>query len=174
MLLELGILSHSVLIGAAAGVSVGSDFWSLVAALMVHQGFEGVALASVVSEERRGGGGGAGGVEGEEEVGREVREATGRGLVWTVLAYCLATPLGGFIGMMVLIYGHMNMQAYLLVEGVLDAASAGILTYNALVNILQPHFSSLRFRSLPVSAQMGQLVCLWLGAGVMATIGFWT
>ncbi|KAI8848554.1 hypothetical protein BC829DRAFT_393818 [Chytridium lagenaria] len=135
LLLELGILSHSVLLARRPAFRV--------------------ALASVVMEARR-----------EEQV-------KSRGLVWTVIAYCSATPIGGILGMLLLIFGRINAQNYILVEGILDAASAGILSYNALVNILQPHFSSHRFRGLPAFQQVVQLVCLWVGAGVMATVGFW-
>ncbi|KAJ3111108.1 high-affinity Zn(2+) transporter zrt1 [Phlyctochytrium bullatum] len=184
LLLELGILSHSILIGAAAGVSSGADFWSLVAALMVHQGFEGVALSAVVMEERAARRAQAAAGEAAAEMGedRETEEAKakagedaglGMRVVWTVLAYCGATPFGGILGMLLVAYTHIDAGTYLLVEGILDAASAGVLAYTALVNILQPHFASRRYRALPVGTQVAHLACLWVGAAVMTSVGIW-
>ena len=48
-LLEIGIASHSIIIGIALGAT-RSDFIPLLVALTFHQFFEGIALSSVVIE----------------------------------------------------------------------------------------------------------------------------
>ena len=48
-LLELGIASHSIIIGIALGVA-RDEFISLFIALVFHQFFEGIALSAVVME----------------------------------------------------------------------------------------------------------------------------
>jgi zinc transporter 1/2/3 len=58
-------------------------------------------------------------------------------------------------------------------QGILDALAAGILTYDGLVNIIQPHLKSKGFRR---SSQLGrwvQFLSLWLGASAMAILGRW-
>eukprot|EP00834_Sanchytrium_tribonematis_P006620 NODE_505_length_6682_cov_0.825394.p3 type:complete len:249 gc:universal NODE_505_length_6682_cov_0.825394:3564-4310(+) len=46
-LIELGVASHSILIGIFLGVSI-EEFYSLLIALSFHQFFEGMALSSIV------------------------------------------------------------------------------------------------------------------------------
>lgn len=49
MLLEMGILFHSVFIGMALSVSVGKEFVILLIAIIFHQTFEGLALGSRIA-----------------------------------------------------------------------------------------------------------------------------
>jgi len=49
-ILELGIASHSVIIGLTLGVSTEPEFHALLVALTFHQFFEGMALSSVVMD----------------------------------------------------------------------------------------------------------------------------
>lgn len=49
MLLECGILFHSVFIGMALAVAVGSEQVILLVAIAFHQTFEGLALGSRIA-----------------------------------------------------------------------------------------------------------------------------
>lgn len=49
LLLEMGILFHSVFIGMALAVSVGSEQVILLIAIAFHQTFEGLALGSRIA-----------------------------------------------------------------------------------------------------------------------------
>ena len=88
-----------------------------------------------------------------------------------ILFYSLTTPVGIAIGVGINETFNENSQSALIVYGVLDSMSAGILIYDALVNIIMAHFQSpgYHFASLPFKG--AQLFALWLGAAVMAVIG---
>lgn len=49
LLLEMGILFHSVFIGMALAVAVGSEQVILLIAIAFHQTFEGLALGSRIA-----------------------------------------------------------------------------------------------------------------------------
>ena len=61
----------------------------------------------------------------------------------------------------------------LITTGVLDSISAGILIYDALVNIVTPHVNSRIFRDAPASRRAVQLGAMWCGAAIMAVLGRW-
>jgi zinc transporter ZupT len=49
MMLEVGILFHSVFIGMALSVAVGGNFVVLLIAIAFHQTFEGLALGARIA-----------------------------------------------------------------------------------------------------------------------------
>ena len=49
MLLEMGILFHSIFIGMALSISVGREFVILLVAIAFHQAFEGLALGARIA-----------------------------------------------------------------------------------------------------------------------------
>ncbi|KAI8848556.1 Zinc/iron permease, partial [Chytridium lagenaria] len=116
-ILELGIVMHSVIIGLALGVT-REKTKTLLAALAFHL-FEGVALSTIVIE-------------------------TGfkrKGITWVmVLLYVASTPIGIGLGIALNSTYNANALANLMTQGILEALAAGILTYDALVNILFHHF----------------------------------
>jgi solute carrier family 39 (zinc transporter), member 1/2/3 len=84
ILLEVGILFHSVFIGMALAVAIGSDFIVLLIAIIFHQTFEGLALGSRIAA-----------------VGWAKDEASGwrRYQPWLMaLAYGCTTPVGQALG----------------------------------------------------------------------------
>ena len=123
-----------------------------LAALIFHQFFEGMALASVV-------------VEGDFR-SKLVP-------IFMVVFYSLTTPIGVAIGIGVHSNYNGNASATLISRGVLDALSAGILIYDALVNIITPHIGCPMFRESTPFQQVVQMASLWLGAAIMAIIGRW-
>ncbi|KAI9208936.1 Zinc/iron permease, partial [Polychytrium aggregatum] len=151
-ILEMGVASHSIIIGVAIGVSRGTEFRSLLTALTFHQFFEGMALSTVVIDSKF------------------------KGRLQTYLLvgfYALTTPLGAAIGIGISAYFNGNGVGFLIATGVLDAISGGILIYDALVNIVAIHFSSEQFRGSKTGHQFIQVLCLWLGAALMSLIGLW-
>ena len=90
-----------------------------------------------------------------------------------ILLYTFSTPLGTAIGVACHdIYNGQSATA-LVVTGVLDAAAAGVLVYDALVNILSTHMSSPLFEAAGRRLQLLQMACLWTGAAIMSIIGIY-
>ena len=63
-----------------------------------------------------------------------------------VLFYSVTTPIGVAIGVAIHSTYNENASSSLIINGVLDSVSAGILIYDVLVNILTPHVNCNLFR----------------------------
>ncbi|KAJ8331057.1 hypothetical protein QVD99_001140 [Batrachochytrium dendrobatidis] len=150
-LLELGIASHSIIIGLTLGVAT-DEFTTLLIALCFHQFFEGVALSAIVTE------------------ANFKRWAM---TIYMAVFYTFATPIGIALGVGLYQSYNANATQTLLSTGILDALSAGILIYDVLVNIIYPHFNANSFHAGSAFFKMGQLVALYLGAAAMSVIGLW-
>ncbi|KAI8818679.1 Zinc/iron permease [Fimicolochytrium jonesii] len=149
--LELGIASHSIIIGLTLGAA-REEFHSLLIALCFHQFFEGLALSTVVLD-------------------AELKKRTLA--IGMVIFYCFTTPIGIALGIALNSSYNENATRALISTGVLDALSAGILLYDGLANIIVPHFQSMNFKHARISAQFVQFLSLWAGAALMAVIGRW-
>ncbi|RGB34153.1 Zinc/iron permease [Rhizophagus diaphanus] len=154
IVLELGICLHSIIIGLALSVATGSDFISLLVALVFHQMFEGLGLGSRIAE---------------------LKFPKGSIKPWLMsLAYGTTTPFGIAIGLGVRETYDPDSQTALIVQGVLDSISAGILLYAALVELIANDFIyDSKFREKSTIYQTLAFICLLLGAGIMALIGYW-
>lgn len=64
-----------------------------------------------------------------------------------------------------------NPMANNLCQGFFEALSAGVLTYDALVNLVGPHFKCRNTDS--VATQGMQVVSMWIGAAMMGVVGIW-
>lgn len=149
--LELGIVSHSIIIGISLGVSQSPcTIRPLLAALSFHQFFEGFALGGCISEARFG------------------------ILRSTVMAcfFAITTPIGVGIGIGISSFYNPNSPRALVIEGILDSISAGILVYMALVDLIAAEFLSKRMGS-KLRDQIVSFVALFLGAGLMASLAAW-
>lgn len=113
--LEFGIVIHSVIIGISLGASERpSTIKPLVAGLSFHQFFEGTGLGGCISQAK----------------------FNYRTISIMVLFFSLTTPTGIAVGIGISkIYDESSPTA-LIVQGLLNSASAGILTYKALVDLL--------------------------------------
>ncbi|MBA0553451.1 hypothetical protein Golob_012632, partial [Gossypium lobatum] len=117
--LELGIVVHSVIIGISLGASESpKTIKPLVAALTFHQFFEGMGLGGCILQARY----------------------KARSVAIMVLFFALTTPVGIGIGIGISNTYNENSPTALVVEGMLNAASAGILIYMALVDLLAADF----------------------------------
>lgn len=150
-MLELGIASHSIMVGVALGIAT-DEFISLLIALSFHQFFEGIALSAVVIEARF-----------EKMIMNHLM----------VVLYTLTTPIGIVIGIGIHQSFSMDATGSLISQGVIDAVSAGILIYDSLVNVIVPHFTSPYFQTSSAAFQATQFTVFYFGVGIMALIGCW-
>lgn len=89
-----------------------------------------------------------------------------------VLFFSLTTPTGIAIGMGISNIYNENSPNALIVEGVFNSASAGILIYMALVDLLAADFMSPRMQK-NLCLQFGANISLLLGSGCMSLLAKW-
>ncbi|KAG8387085.1 hypothetical protein BUALT_Bualt03G0216700 [Buddleja alternifolia] len=149
--LELGIIVHSVIIGIALGASESpKTIRPLIAALTFHQFFEGIGLGGCITQAK----------------------FNSRAVATMALFFSLTTPVGIAIGIGISnIYSETSSTA-LIVEGVFNSASAGILIYMALVDLLSADFMSPRMQNNG-KLQLWANASLLLGAGCMSLLAKW-
>ncbi|OIV92520.1 hypothetical protein TanjilG_02283 [Lupinus angustifolius] len=149
--LEIGIVVHSVIIGISLGTASSIDtIKPLMVALSFHQFFEGLGLGGCISQAKF-----------------ESRSTT-------IMAtfFSLTTPIGIAIGMGISSVYKENSQTALIVEGVFNSSSAGILIYMALVDLLAADFMSPTLQN-NLKLQLGANISLLLGAGCMSLLAKW-
>lgn len=149
--LELGILVHSVIIGISLGTTENpKTIKPLIIALSFHQFFEGMGLGGCISQAKY----------------------KARTITIMVLFFTLTTPTGIAIGMMISKGYNEQSSAALIVQGVLNSASAGILIYMALVDLLATDFMDPKLHS-SFKLQVFANVSLVLGASCMSLLAKW-
>lgn len=149
--LELGIISHSVIIGLSLGVSQSPcTIRPLIAALSFHQFFEGFALGGCISQ------------------------AQFKTLSTTLMAcfFAITTPAGIAFGTAISSSYNPDSPRALVIEGIFDCVSAGILIYMALVDLIAADFLSKRMKC-NVRLQVLSYLMLFLGAGMMSALAIW-
>ncbi|OQE46829.1 hypothetical protein PENCOP_c001G07490 [Penicillium coprophilum] len=114
IVMEAGILFHSILIGLTLVVAGDSFYKTLLVVIVFHQFFEGLALGA--------------------------RIATLPGPIFPskafmAMAFALITPIGMAIGLGVLHTFNGNSRSTLIALGTLDALSAGILVWVGVVDM---------------------------------------
>lgn len=154
LLLELGILFHSVFIGMALSVTGGPEFLVLLLAIVFHQTFEGLALGSRIAV---------------------LKWKPGKKQPWLMaLAYGLTTPIGQAIGIATHTLYTPESQTGLLMVGIMNSISSGLLVFAGLVELLAEDFlSDESWRELRGKKRI--VACLFVGLGAigMATVGAW-
>lgn len=149
--LELGIIVHSIIIGLSLGASKNpKTIKPLLAALSFHQFFEGLGLGGCIFQAK-------------------IKSLS---ITLMVAFFALTTPSAIVIGILVSNTYQENSTTALIVEGVLDAAAAGILIYMALVDLLSPDFKNHKMQNNKVLL-FGSYVSLLLGAGLMSLLAKW-
>ncbi|KAL7278169.1 hypothetical protein ACG7TL_008142 [Trametes sanguinea] len=161
LVLQLGIMIHSLVIGLTLSITSGSEFTSLVVAIVFHQLFEGLSLgiriAGLPSKRSEGG----------------FQSLPGHTLKpLLAITFATTTPLGIGIGIAALGGAKSNGPRLMLVQGVMSAISAGMLIYAACVEMLAGDFvmDAHLWRS-SVRRQVLALVSLFAGVFAMAAIG---
>jgi zinc transporter ZupT len=153
-LLEMGILFHSVFIGMAISVSVGNSFIVLLIAIVFHQTFEGLALGSRIAA---------------------LKWKDGAVQPWLMAcAYGLTTPAGQAIGLATHTLYSPDSVTGLLMVGIMNAISSGLLVFAGLVELLAEDFLSDESWHI-LSGKRRVMACLYVffGAFGMALVGAW-
>ncbi|RLN54743.1 hypothetical protein BBJ29_009245 [Phytophthora kernoviae] len=114
IIFEAGVIFHSVIIGLDLGVTTGSEFNTLLAALCFHQFFEGIAI-------------GTSALSSIESKGK---------LFMLNFAFAITTPIGQVIGIAVRTTYSSSSSTALWVQGILDCVAGGILLYTGLVELM--------------------------------------
>ncbi|KAM3195171.1 hypothetical protein ACQJBY_071320 [Aegilops geniculata] len=150
-ILEMGIVSHSVIIGLSLGVSQSPcTIKPLVAALSFHQFFEGFALGGCISE----------------------AQSKNFSALLMAFFFAITTPVGIALGAGVASFYNASSPRALVVEGILDSMSSGILIYMALVDLIAADFLSRRMSCNP-RLQVCSYVALLVGAVAMSALAIW-
>lgn len=154
MLLEVGILFHSVFIGMALSVAVGGDFVVLLIAVAFHQTFEGLALGARISS-----------IKWPEKTMQP----------WfMVLAYGCTTPIGQAIGLATHQLYSPGSEFGLILVGTMNAISSGLLVFAALVELLAEDFlSDESWGVLRGRKRVAACFLVFFGAICMSLVGAW-
>ena len=154
LLLEAGILFHSVFIGMALSVATGTSFIVLLVAISFHQTFEGFALGSRISA---------------------IRFPAGSLKPWLMaLAYGTTTPVGQAIGLAIHSLYDPASQTGLLTVGFMNAISSGLLLFAGLVELLAEDFlSDESYVTLHGKRRLQACASVVCGAFLMAIVGAW-
>ncbi|OJD14368.1 hypothetical protein AJ78_05273 [Emergomyces pasteurianus Ep9510] len=153
-ILEFGIIFHSIFIGLTLAVA-GEEFITLYVVLVFHQTFEGLGLGSRLAT---------------------VPWPRSKRLTPYMLAvaFGLSTPIAIAIGLGVRQTYPPEGRTTLIVNGVFDSISAGILIYTALVELMAHEFMfSPSMRRAPIREVLAAFALLCLGAMLMALLGKW-
>jgi zinc transporter ZupT len=152
LLLEAGILFHSVFIGMAISVATGPAFVVFLVAISFHQSFEGMALGSRIAA---------------------IQFPKGSIRPWLmVLAYGTTTPIGQAIGLVLQRKWDPSSATGLVVVGVTNAISSGLLLYAGLVQLLAEDFLTEKsYRILKGKKRAQAYFSVVAGAALMAAVG---
>ena len=153
LLLEAGILFHSIFIGMALSVATGTPFVVLLIAISFHQTFEGLALGSRIAT-----------IPSFEP---------GSLKPWFMaLAYGTTTPAGQAIGLVVHRLYDPQSQAGLLTTGIMNSISSGLLLFAGLVQLLAEDFLAEKsYETLFGRKRMEACGAVIGGALLMAAVG---
>ncbi|KAL5553574.1 hypothetical protein UlMin_040975 [Ulmus minor] len=149
--LEAGIVVHSVVIGLSMGASDNPcTIRPLIAALCFHQLFEGMGLGGCILQ----------------------AEYKAKMKAIMVFFFSFTTPFGIALGIgLSKVYSDTSPTA-LIVVGLLDACSAGLLNYMALVDLLASDFMGPKLQS-SVKLQLWAYSAVLLGVGSMSLMAKW-
>ncbi|KAH8667670.1 ZIP zinc transporter-domain-containing protein [Tricladium varicosporioides] len=165
LVLEVGIIFHSILIGLTLVVAGDSFFITLFVVILFHQTFEGIALGTQIAALP------------------STPSATPRTITFPVslpkkiimaVSFAITTPLGMGIGIGVLKHFNGNDPSTIVVIGTLDALSAGVLAW---VGVVEMWARDWVFGGSLVNANMVKATIAGLalvsGLVIMSILGKW-
>ncbi|GMM32876.1 high-affinity Zn(2+) transporter [Saccharomycopsis crataegensis] len=155
LMLEFGVIFHSVIIGLNLGSTDYDEFKTLYIVLVFHQSFEGLGIGARLSA-----------IEWPKEKSIFLAYAL-------CIAYGLVTPISVAIGLGVRNSYASDSFTASIVSGVLDSLSAGILIYTGLVELLARDFIFNDEAKQDLVKLSFNIFCTLLGALLMALIGKW-
>ncbi|KAI8084335.1 Zinc/iron permease [Gilbertella persicaria] len=153
LILELGIVMHSIIIGITLSNTGSDEFVTLLIALVFHQFFEGVALGTRIND-------------------MNIKGWTKPLLMGTL--FIVMTPIGCAIGIGIHSSFNPNSSSSILASAILDSLSAGILLYNVYISLMSQEINhNADFRRTPFIRKFVCFVSMYCGAGLMALLGKW-
>lgn len=155
LLLEAGILFHSIFIGMAVSVATGTQFGVLLVAICFHQTFEGFALGSRIAA-----------------LIPDLFDATSPKPWLMALAYGATTPIGQAIGIWMHALYDPASKVGLLMVGITNAISSGLLLFAGLVQLVGEDFlSDKSYETLKGRRRIEACLAVGLGGLLMAIVG---
>ena len=155
LLLEAGILFHSIFIGMAVSVATGTAFVVLLIAICFHQTFEGFALGSRIAA-----------------LIPALFEASSPRPWLMALAYGATTPIGQALGIWLHGMYDPNSKLGLLMVGITNAISSGLLLFAGLVQLIAEDFLSDRsYETLKGKRRIEASLAVAMGGLLMAIVG---
>ncbi|CAN7081302.1 unnamed protein product [Brassica oleracea var. botrytis] len=151
MVLELGIIVHSVVIGLSLGATNDTcTIKGLIAALCFHQMFEGMGLGGCILQ----------------------AEYTNLKIFVMAFFFAVTTPFGIALGIALSTVYRENSPNALITVGLLNACSAGLLIYMALVDLLAAEFMGPKLQG-SIKVQFKCFAAALLGCGGMSILAKW-
>ncbi|KAL7111338.1 hypothetical protein ACP275_05G081400 [Erythranthe tilingii] len=151
MVLELGIIVHSIVIGLSLGASNNTcSIKGLIAALCFHQMFEGMGLGGCILQAEY----------------KFIKKAA------MAFFFSVTTPFGIALGLALASTYKENSPRSLITVGLLNASSAGLLIYMALVDLLAADFMGPKLQG-SIKLQIKSYIAVLLGAGGMSLMAKW-
>uniref|UniRef100_A0A1J3IZT2 Fe(2+) transport protein 1 n=1 Tax=Noccaea caerulescens TaxID=107243 RepID=A0A1J3IZT2_NOCCA len=151
MVLELGIIVHSVVIGLSLGATSDTcTIKGLIVALCFHQMFEGMGLGGCILQ----------------------AEYTNMKKFVMAFFFAVTTPFGIALGIALSTVYRENSPSALITVGLLNACSAGLLIYMALVDLLAAEFMGPKLQG-SIKMQAKCFLAALLGCGGMSFIAKW-
>ncbi|KAK1773214.1 Zinc/iron permease [Copromyces sp. CBS 386.78] len=150
-LLEGGILFHSVFVGMTVSITI-EGFTILLIAILFHQMFEGLGLGSRIAA---------------------VPYRQGSPRPWLlVVAFGTTAPIGQAIGLLARSSYDPNSAFGLIIVGVFNAISSGLLLYASLVDLLAEDFLSEEAQKIMTKKdKITAFIFVLLGAAGMSIVG---
>lgn len=152
LILEFGVLFHSAMIGLTLGST--PDYVTLYIVMIFHQAFEGLGIGARLS-----------------------LIPFPKKWSWAPYALCFAyaitTPLTIAIGIGLRAQYRDSDYSTLVVSGVLDAMSAGVMMYTAMVELIARDFVFKTPRFASLTDLNVQLLCMMSGIAIMSVLGRW-
>ncbi|KAF1812484.1 Zinc/iron permease, partial [Eremomyces bilateralis CBS 781.70] len=153
-MLEMGVLFHGIFIGMSLSVAVGMEFNMFLVAFGFHQLFEGLALGSRIAA---------------------LPWPKGSKKPWLMcLSYGATAPVGQALGVATHSAYDPSSDTGLILVGIFNAISSGLLIYAALVELLSEDFlSDESWRVLRGARRSFAFFMVFLGAFLMSLVAAW-
>lgn len=155
LVLEAGIIFHSVIIGLNLGSTDYDEFKTLYIVLVFHQSFEGLGIGARLSA-----------IPWPSYKPGYIRYLL-------CIAYGLVTPISIAIGIGVRTTYQSGSFASNIVSGVLDSLSGGILIYTGMIELLARDFIFNKDARKDLIQLSFSIFCLIIGTLIMALLGKW-
>lgn len=153
LIMEMGIVFHSILIGVTLVVAGDSGIITLFIVILFHQMFEGLAIGTRISG---------------------LRNTSLTEMCLMALIFALITPIGMAIGLGVLNKFNGNDRSTLIALGTIDALSAGILLWTGIVEMLAMDWIFGSLSDAPLWTTLLAFASLLGGLILMSVLGKWT